>query len=74
MREELRCLVADMVRGGLPLDVVKREIERLYVEEVLASVHGNQSAAARLLGIHRNTLSKKLESPQTGRRQATLAR
>jgi len=31
------------------------------VEQVLAANNGNQSAAARKLGIHRNTLSKKLE-------------
>jgi DNA-binding protein Fis len=31
------------------------------MEQILAANNGNQSAAARKLGIHRNTLSKKLE-------------
>ena len=62
MREKLRNFVADLVRGGVPLEMARREFERIYIEEVLASHAGNQSAAARELGIHRNTLSRKLES------------
>ncbi|HEU4951578.1 MAG TPA: helix-turn-helix domain-containing protein [Holophagaceae bacterium] len=61
MREKLRNLVAELVRGGVPLEMALREFERLYIEEVLASHDGNQSAAARELGIHRNTLSRKLD-------------
>ncbi len=63
MREKLRNLVADLVRGGVPLEMALREFERMYIEEVLASHDGNQSAAARDLGIHRNTLSRKLDIP-----------
>ncbi len=74
MRDELRRLVADMVRKGIPLDMAKREFERIYLEEVVAAHKGNQSAAARVLGIHRNTLSKKLEAPAHAlRRRASLA-
>jgi DNA-binding protein Fis len=74
MRDELRRLVADMVRKGVPLDMAKREFERVYLEEVVAAHKGNQSAAARVLGIHRNTLSKKLEAPALAlRRRASLA-
>ena len=61
MRESLRSLVAEMVRRDIPLEMARREFERLFLEEVIASHEGNQSAAARSLGIHRNTLSKKLE-------------
>ncbi len=73
MREKLRGFVADLVRGGVPLEMARREFERIYIEEVLASHAGNQSAAARELGIHRNTLSRKLEpgapaAPATFRR------
>ena len=73
MREKLRNLVAEMVRGGIPLEMAKREFERVYLEEVLASHDGNQSAAARELGIHRNTLSRKLEPAPSGLRRASLA-
>lgn len=77
MREKLRSLVADLVRGGVPLEMACREFERIYIEEVLASHAGNQSAAARELGIHRNTLSRKLDpgagASPAGYRRATIA-
>jgi len=73
MREKLRSLVAEMVRGGVPLDMACREFERTFIEEVLAAHDGNHSAAARELGIHRNTLSKKLEEPPSRLRQVSLA-
>ena len=73
MRDELRRLVNEMVRNGLPLDLAKREFERTYLEEVLRVHQGNQSAAARQLGMHRNTLSKKLEAPGSQLRRPRLA-
>jgi Fis family transcriptional regulator len=41
-------------------DMVIRSIERPMLEFVLKRTHGNQSAAATLLGINRNTLRRKL--------------
>ncbi len=37
------------------------EVERAYIEHVLAACQGNRSAAARVLGIGRNTLQRKLK-------------
>lgn len=71
MREKLRNLVADMVHGGIPLELACREFERVYLEEVVAAHEGNQSAAARDLGIHRNTLAKKLEGPHSRLRRVS---
>jgi len=65
MREKLRILVAEMcVRHSL--GTARREFERVYLEEVLAAHEGNHSAAARELGIHRNTLAKKLRPRRVG--------
>jgi Nif-specific regulatory protein len=36
------------------------EVEQRHIESVLAKVGGNQSVAAKLLGIGRNTLARKL--------------
>jgi two-component system, NtrC family, response regulator AtoC len=51
-------------RGGaeetLPLNDAVDAFERQIVMRVLASVNGNQSEAARILGIHRNSLKLKL--------------
>jgi two-component system response regulator HydG len=39
------------------------EMERRYVRQVLASVNGNKTQAARVLGIDRRSLYRRLESP-----------
>ncbi len=45
-------------------DMVMQAIERPMLEVVLAKADGNQSRAADMLGINRNTLRKKLEQYQ----------
>jgi two-component system response regulator HydG len=42
----------------VPLDVM----ERRYITNVLAALHGNKAATARVLGIERRTLYRKLEA------------
>jgi Fis family transcriptional regulator, factor for inversion stimulation protein len=42
-------------------DMVLKNIERPLIETVLGKVAGNQSAAAAMLGIDRNTLRKKIQ-------------
>ncbi|MEZ4469008.1 MAG: helix-turn-helix domain-containing protein [bacterium] len=37
------------------------EVEQAYIQHVLARCDGNRSAAARVLGIGRNTLIRKLK-------------
>ncbi|MGH7307475.1 MAG: sigma-54-dependent transcriptional regulator [Candidatus Rokuibacteriota bacterium] len=41
------------------------DVERAHIRAVLAKVHGNRSAAARILGITRQTLRKKIGEPST---------
>jgi Fis family transcriptional regulator len=42
-------------------DMVLKNIERPLIETVLGKAEGNQSAAAAMLGIDRNTLRKKIQ-------------
>ena len=42
-------------------DMVLKNIERPLIETVLVKAAGNQSAAAAMLGIDRNTLRKKIQ-------------
>jgi DNA-binding NtrC family response regulator len=46
--------------SALPLKTATDQFERQIVMRVLERVHGNQSEAARILGIHRNSLKVKL--------------
>lgn len=45
----------------LPLEEATQALERLLITRALARGAGNKSEAARLLGIHRQTLYTKLE-------------
>ena len=53
--------------GELPsgiYDMVLKSIERPMLETVLRQASGNQTLAAEMLGINRNTLRKKLNDHQ----------
>ncbi len=41
-------------------DMVIRNVERPMLEFILRQANGNQTAAAQMLGINRNTLRRKL--------------
>ncbi len=57
----LENLVGEMVAGGIRMDEAVRELEAHFLRRVLAEHKGNQSKAARALGIHRNTLRNKMQ-------------
>lgn len=43
-------------------DMVLKNVERPMLEMVLMQAEGNQTIAAEMLGINRNTLRKKIQS------------
>jgi Fis family transcriptional regulator, factor for inversion stimulation protein len=60
MREQLEHLVHEMVTKGIRYDEAQREFEKKFIMQVLAKADGNLGKAADLLGIHRNTLARKM--------------
>jgi DNA-binding NtrC family response regulator len=51
-----------VVAGSDPSELLRmEEVERRYILHVLGAVQGNKTAAARILGIERKTLYRKLE-------------
>jgi len=60
VKDQLENLVGQMVDRGILFDEAVNEFEKKFIKRVLDRSHGNQSRAARLLGIHRNTLSRKI--------------
>jgi Fis family transcriptional regulator, factor for inversion stimulation protein len=60
MRETLDRLVEEMVTKGIRYEDAQREFEKRFITHVLLKVDGNLCKAADLLGIHRNTLSRKI--------------
>ena len=60
MKDQLETLVGQMVDRGILLEEAVTEFEKRFIRRALERSNGNQSRAARELGIHRNTLSRKV--------------
>ena len=60
MRDQLNRLVDEMMTKGILYDEARREIEKRFINRALHRSKGNLGHAAELLGIHRNTLSRKI--------------
>ena len=67
MKEQLESLISVLVERGVPFSIAHDEFEKKYISHVLERTRGNQSRAARMLGMHRNTLSRKIEEYRLGR-------
>ena len=71
MREKLDALATEMFDRGILLEDALRELEKRFLARALAATHGSIGDAAGRLGLHRNTLSRKiaeykLKLPQHG--------
>ena len=72
MRARLESLVDEMLEGHILLDEALGEFEKLYIKKALAKNNQHLSNTAVVLGIHRNTLAKRVatyksqDSPQKG--------
>jgi DNA-binding NtrC family response regulator len=60
LREQLERLIDEMVTKGVRYDEAQREFEKKFIAHVLEKSEGNLGRAADLLGMHRNTLSRKV--------------
>ena len=68
MNEKLDRLIDEMVERGIRFPDATREFERRFIAKVLAKSDGNLSKAADTLGVHRNTLSRKITELRIKRR------
>ena len=60
MKEKLESLVTEMIEKRILLEEALGEFEKRFIQSALTKTGGNQSKAAHILGLHRNTLSRKV--------------
>ena len=60
MRKELDRLIDEMLSNGINYDDARQIIERRFISRALTRTNGSLGRTAELLGIHRNTLSRKM--------------
>ena len=70
MRTRLEALIDEMLDGQIMLDEAVAEFEKLYIQKALARHKEHLSRTATILGIHRNTLSKRVANYRTQERAA----
>jgi DNA-binding NtrC family response regulator len=61
LREQLDGIVGEMIAKGLRFDEAQRELEKRFIAQMLTKAGGNVCKAADLMGVHRNTLSRKIQ-------------
>ena len=66
--EKLQKLVEEMVDKGVQFEDAVEEFEKRFIARVLGQCDGSLTKAADALGIHRNTLTRKLGQYKIKRR------
>jgi len=69
MRERLESLIDEMLDGQILLEEAVNEFEKLYILKALERHKHHLTQTAKVLGIHRNTLSKRVAVYQKKPRQ-----
>ena len=60
MKESFDALVEYLMKSGLFLEQAVEILEKSMIERALKETGANQSEASKMLGIHRNTLQRKM--------------
>jgi DNA-binding NtrC family response regulator len=70
LSDKLEKLVDDMIEKGVRFDDAVREFEKRFIARVLGQCDGSVTKAADALGVHRNTLSRKIVDYKIRKRTA----
>lgn len=66
MKESFERLVDHLIENGFFLEEAVEILEKTLIARAVERTDGNRSAASKLLGIHRNTLQRKIDQYQLG--------
>ncbi len=66
--DRLERLIEEMVEKGVRFDDAVREFEKRFIMRVLGNSDGSLTKTAGALGIHRNTLTRKMVEYKIKRR------
>jgi DNA-binding NtrC family response regulator len=74
IRPRLEAVIEDMLDGHILLDEALQEFEKLYIQKAFARNRKRISHTAEALGIHRNTISKRVSSYRAEERKHSPVR
>jgi DNA-binding NtrC family response regulator len=73
IRPRLEALIEDMLDGHILLDEALDEFEKLYIQKAFVRNKKRISNTAEALGIHRNTISKRVNSYRAAERKHQIS-
>ena len=71
IRPRLEAVIEDMLDGHIMLDEALEEFEKLYIQKAYTRNKKRITHTAAALGIHRNTISKRVNSYRASERKTT---
>jgi DNA-binding NtrC family response regulator len=60
VREKLETLVQEMLDRGVRYEDARQEFEKVFITRALQRSKGSVGDTAELLGLHRNTIARKM--------------
>ena len=72
MKERFELLVEHLLAGNIFLEEAIEVLEKGMIQRALERAGGNQTEASKQLGIHRNTLQRKISEYHLSKRREPL--
>jgi DNA-binding NtrC family response regulator len=60
VRDKLESLIQEMLDRGVAYEDARQEFEKVFITRALQRSRGSVGEAAELLGLHRNTVARKM--------------
>ena len=73
IKQVLEEIIDEMVAKGIYWTEAVSQFEKLFILRALEKSNGNLSRAAETMGVHRNTLSKKLREHRIDKKKISKA-
>ena len=74
MRDQLEKLVQELLEKGVLYEDARREFEKMFIARALQRSKGNVGGAAEMLGLHRNTIARKISEYRIKRASSMVSR
>ncbi len=68
IKDKLEEVIDEMVSKGIYWSEAASQFEKLFIIRALQDSNGNLSRAAEIMGVHRNTVSKKIRQHAIGKK------
>ena len=69
IKQVLEEIIDEMVAKGIYWTEAVSQFEKLFIQRALEESNGNLIRAAETMGVHRNTLSKKIREHRIGKKK-----